>query len=557
VLLLASVGILVLEFVVDPASYRQLAVAAKIIHAAIALTTTALVIGQAWRLGARRFLRERWGDVAFVGVAVVAAAFGFVRVAGAVCALRNLWRFVLHATARFIDRRIAPVLYQRPMALLTLSFALTIVVGTLALMVPAATTSHRGTHLLDAFFTATSAVCVTGLTVVDTGTHFSRFGQWVILILIQVGGLGIMTITTALATVLKAQLSTRMHGAMQEILEESTLVGFRRTLFSILTLTVIFEALGALALYYEMDVGAATGAAAHGERAFSAAFHAISAFCNAGFGLHPDSLVRYARSIPVNLTVCSLIVFGGLGFPVLAELLRPRAWRRGLRPFARSLSVHARLALITTGVLVSLGTVTFLLLEWGGSLKGLPVPSKILAALFQSVTFRTAGFNTVDTSVFHPATLAIGMALMYVGGSPSGTAGGIKTTTLAVLLLAMRAMVFRRADVEVYSRTVSKTDVYRAVSVVVISALALFLVIVFLLVVEADKKMGDVLFEAFSAFGTVGLSTGITAKLSVGGKLAIIVLMFLGRVGPFSIALLAGEGQRGDYAYPAGKVIVG
>jgi trk system potassium uptake protein TrkH len=306
-----------------------------------------------------------------------------------------------------------------------------------------------------------------------------------------------------------------------------------------------------------MRLGPSGAPLAFGDRVFYAAFHSVSAFCNAGFGLYSDNLVRFVGSLPVNLTICSLIVLGGLGFPVLSELLRPSAWRRGVRHFARSLTVHARLVLITTGVLITVGAVSFLLLEWSGSMKGLPVPSKGLAAVFQSITYRTAGFNTVDLGSLHPASLLIGMGLMFIGGSPSGTAGGIKTTTFAVLVLAVRAMILRRADVEVHSRTISKTDVYRAVGVAVISGLVLFVVLVFLLVVEGDKKLGDVAFEAFSAFGTVGVSTGITPKLSAAGKLAICLLMFLGRVGPFSIALVVGEAQRADYSYPEGKVVVG
>jgi trk system potassium uptake protein TrkH len=556
--LLAASGLaLALEYLIDFSRHRQLAVGVLVVHGAVALATVVLVVAQAIRGGVRRFARERWGDVAVVVAVVAAAALGLLRVAGALCALRNLWRFVAHVTARVIDRRVAPVLFARPMALLTLSFALTILAGTVALMVPAATTDGKGARFLDALFTATSAVCVTGLTVVDTGTHFTRFGHWVLMILIQVGGLGIMTITSALALALRAGLSTRMGGAMREIIEESSPAAFRRTLYSIIVLTVSFEVLGALSLYATMRVGPTGAPLAFGDRVFHAAFHAVSAFCNAGFGLHSDNLVRYVGNVPVNATICSLIVIGGLGFPVLSELLRPSAWRRGVRGFGRSLSVHTRMVLITTGVLITVGAAAFLLLEWSGAMKGLPVPTKGLAAIFHSITYRTAGFNTVDLSGLQPASLLIGMGLMFIGGSPSGTAGGIKTTTFAVLVLAVRAMILRRADVEMHSRTISKTDVYRAVGVAMISGLVLFVVLVFLLIVEADKKFGDVAFEAFSAFGTVGVSTGITPKLSAAGKLAIILLMFLGRVGPFSIALLVGQAQLADYTYPEGKIAVG
>lgn len=556
-LLVASAVVLVLEYLIDFSRHRQLAVGALVLHGLVALATVALVVAQAVRLGLRAYLRTRWGEAVVTLLIVAAAVLGLLRVAGALAALRNLWRFVAAVTARFIDRRVAPTLFARPSLLLTVSFALTILAGAIALMVPAATTNGKGASVLEALFTSTSAVCVTGLVVVDTGTYFTRFGQWVILVLIQIGGLGIMTITSALAMALRVGLSARMGGAMREIIEESSPRAFRRTLYGILALTLVFEALGALSLYASMSIGPKGTPLAFGDRVFAAAFHSVSAFCNAGFGLYSDGLVRFVGNLPVNLTVCALIVFGGLGFPVLSELLRPSAWRRGVRGFVRSLSVHARLVLITTGVLITVGAVAFLSLEWSGALKGLPAPSKGLAAVFQSITFRTAGFNTVDFGSLHPAALLLGMGLMFIGGSPSGTAGGIKTTTFAVLVLAVRAMILRRADVEAYARTISKTDVYRATGVAVISGLVLFAVLVFLLIVEADKRFGDVAFEAFSAFGTVGLSTGITPRLSAAGKLAVILLMFLGRVGPFSIALLVGQAQRADFTYPDGKVVVG
>jgi len=553
-----SAVILALEFVVDLPRFKPLYIVGLVLHGLVAVSTVLLVgVSLVLSGGVRRFVRERWGDLLVGGFVVGCVATSLLRVAGAIAALRNLWRFIAYMTARFVERKVTPYVFAKPTALLTLSFALTIVAGTLALMVPAATVDGKGASFLNALFTSTSAVCVTGLTVVDTGSYFSRFGQWVILVLIQVGGLGIMTITSTLAMALTGRLSARVGRAMQELVEEPTLLGFRRTLYGIVAMTLVFEALGALSLWSSMRVGPSGMPLAPGDRLFYAAFHSVSAFCNAGFGLYPDSLARFAGSVSVNATICTLIIVGGLGFPVVAELFKPGSWRRGPRRFLRALSVHARLTLVTTAFLIVGGAVLYLLFEWSRSLAPLRAPVKMLAAVFQSVTFRTAGFSTVDMSQLGPATLMVGMALMFIGGSPSSTAGGIKTTTFAVLLLAVRAMLLGRVDVEVYGRTVSKKDVYRAVGVATMSASVLFVMCLFLLMAEGDKPFGGLLFEAVSAFGTVGLSTGITPKLGALGKILIIVLMFIGRVGPFSIALLVSSSRQGVYTYPQGKVVVG
>jgi trk system potassium uptake protein TrkH len=456
-------------------------------------------------------------------------------------------------------RPVLDLLLRRPIALLCASFALTIAAGTAALLPPAASAPGRATDLLTALFMATSATCVTGLGVVDVGSHFSRFGQWVILVLVQVGGLGIMTITTALALIFRRQLSGRARGALQEIVEEETASGFRRLVLSIVSLTLALEAAGALLLYPILSAGPDGQPLAAGDRAFYAAFHAVSAFCNAGFALYPDNLARFAGHPGLNAVVVALLVLGGIGFPVMTALLRvDRWWRHGLRGGWAFLPVHARVVLVTTAGLLASGAVAYLALEWNRSLAPLSLGERLLASLFQSATLRTAGFSTVDFSLVGTPMALVCLVWMFIGGSPGGTAGGVKTSTLAVLALTFRAMLRTRSDVEVFGRTIPPGNVYRAAAVAVISLAMLFALSFVLFVVEPELPFLSVLFEAVSAFGTVGLSLGTTPSLGVAGKLVVCALMFVGRLGPFTLAVAAGLSKdRAAYSYPTTKIVVG
>jgi trk system potassium uptake protein TrkH len=406
---------------------------------------------------------------------------------------------------------------------------------------------------------ATSATCVTGLAVVDVGSHFSRFGHWVILILVQLGGLGIMSVTTALALVFRGQLSSRMRGAMQQIVEEETVTGFRRLLFSIVATTMALEAAGALALYPRLSLAGDGAPLAPPDRAFHAAFHAISAFCNAGFTLYPDSLGRYAGDPAVNLVVVVLVVLGGIGFPVVTALLRvDRWWRHGFVGGWSFVPVHARIVLVSTAFLLGAGAVAFLGLEWSRSLATLPMRERLLASVFQSATLRTAGFSTVDFSRVGTPMLLLCLVWMFIGGSPGGTAGGVKTTTAAVLALTFRAMLWKRSDVEVFGRRILSPNVYRATAVAAISLAMLFVLAFLLFAVEPEQPFRSVLFEAVSAFGTVGLTLGATPSFGVAGRLILCALMFAGRLGPFTLAVAAGfSKERAVYDYPTTKVVVG
>jgi len=493
-------------------------------------------------------------------------------------------------------------LQARPAQLLILSFAGTTFIGAILLSLPVATSDSLGASLIDALFTATSAVCVTGLIVQDTPTYFSTFGQMVILFLMQVGGIGIMTITTSLALMLGRRFSIREQRAMQDIMEESSFTDLKHTIASVVKLTVIVESIGAFLLFIRWAFEKSFS-----ESLYFAVFHSVSAFCNAGFSLFGDSLEGYSGDILINGSITTLIILGGLGFTVVSELIvkyRQRVsfrslayWLyrffrylslRGLRTDniatlfrkasqkpppkipatpvlkvtprilkSKHFTVHSRLVLLITGLLIASGTILFFFFEYDNSIFRLPLREKILASYFQSVTLRTAGFNTINIGSLMDFTLFFMIIFMFIGASPNSTAGGIKTSTLGLLLLSIRAMLLGRDEVEVYSRTVPKQIVYKAVSIVVISFILLIFFFMVLLIYEKQPFL-DLLFEATSAFGTVGLSTGITPKLRGMGKFIIICLMFTGRTGPFTLAVAVGEQRdRAAIVYPECKVMVG
>ena len=493
-------------------------------------------------------------------------------------------------------------LQTRPAQLLILSFAGMIFMGVLLLSLPVATNDGLGASWIDALFTATSAVCVTGLIVQDTPTYFSSFGQMVILCLIQVGAVGIMTITTSLALMLGRRLSIREQRAMQDIMDESSFADLKRTIVSVVKLTVVVEAIGALLLFIRWAFDKS-----YSDALYFSVFHSISAFCNAGFSLFTDSLEGYSGDIFINFIMTTLIILGGLGFTVVSELIGKYQQRISLRALAyrlyryfrylsphglrtrkiaaffrvafkipspkisvtpalklmprdlksRYFTVHSRLVLLVTGLLIFAGTIFTFFFEYDNSLLRLPLMKKMMASYFQSVTLRTAGFNTIDFSNLMDFTLFFMITFMFIGASPGSTGGGIKTSTLGVLLLSIKAMMFGRQEVEVYSRTVPRQIVYKAISIVMISFILIISFFMLLLIFEKQPFL-DLLFEATSAFGTVGLSTGVTPKLSVMGKLIITCLMFIGRTGPFTLAVAVGE-QRDKAAiiYPECKVMVG
>lgn len=525
---------------------------------AVVATFGAELLRDAW-LFRLKVWRHRWPDLLFALPAALSLSAGALRAAATVLVLRLVARQLIDAIAWKPVRPALEALLRRPLTLLAASFAFTIALGTAALMFPASTQSGEGAPFMVALFTATSAACVTGLAVVDTATYFSRFGHWVILLLVQIGGLGIMTLSTTLALVFRNRLSSQTRGAMQEILEEETVLGFRQLVVSMLFLTISLEALGAAALYPTLSAGSDGQPLATADRVFHAAFHSVSAFCNAGFSLYSDGLIRFAGSPGLNLTLIALITLGGLGFPVLTSLLDWRLWwKRGVRGAWAFLPVHTRVVLVTSGLLVAVGALAFLALELGHSLAPLPWSHRLWASLFQSVSLRTAGFNTVDFSRVGTPMVLVSLVWMYIGGSPGGTAGGVKTTTVAVLALTFRALLRKRPDVEAFGRSIPPANVYRASAVALISFGLLFSLAFLLFAAEPNLPFRDLLFEAVSAFGTVGLSTGITPKLSAPGQLLVCALMYVGRLGPFTLALAVGLSKaQAPYSFPSTKIVVG
>ncbi len=441
-----------------------------------------------------------------------------------------------------------------PLRLLLGSFAALIAVGTLLLLLPWATPPGRPIGFIDALFTATSAVCVTGLIVRDTGSEFTAFGQAVILVLIQFGGVGIMTFSVLAFSALRRRLSIVDRALVRQTLAAvGDWVEVRPLLATVVKFTLAAEAMGAALLFARWQPEFGTPAAA-----WYAVFHAVSAFCNAGFGLWRNSLMEWRGDVVVNAVVIALIVLGGLGFLVVYEAVSLRFRRR-------TLSVHSRLVLSTTAVLVLAGAVIFAVLEKDASLAGLPRTDRVLASLFQSVTCRTAGFNTIDIAALSPATLFFMMILMVIGGSPSSTAGGIKTTTFAVLVLTAVNRLRHRVHVNVFNRTLSPASVANALSLALAAFATIVVGLFLLLLLEAPDVTAErhgvfigYLFETVSALGTVGLSTGATATLTPASRVLIAVLMFVGRLGPLTVAgALAREDQVTDWQYPEEEVLIG
>lgn len=437
-------------------------------------------------------------------------------------------------------------------ARLVAAFGLTILIGAAFLHSPYSA-AHGAIPMLDALFTSTSAVCVTGLSTIDVGTQLSRTGQGMLLLLIQLGGLGITTFSTFF--LVAAGRATLSHHLETQDHLSSVRIRASRLLMWIIPFTLIVEALGALVLASRLP---------EGDRWWNAVFHSVSAFCNAGFSLYPDSLIRFRSDHVITGTVALLVVLGGLGFIVHLQILAwvtARIKRKPLRLF-----LHARVVIVSSLVLWIVGAAAMLILESGNILLGLPWKERISSALFQSVSLRTSGFSTWDWSTCREITLYSAMFFMFVGGGPGGCAGGIKVTTVAVLLATIRARLRGRDDVSLFQRTVPPAIVRRAFQLVIIALFFAAAVILALLASEepigpqADQGhiMTVMAFETVSAFSTTGLSAGATPDLSPAGKILMIVSMFVGRLGPLVIALaVLPEEAKPRFAYPREELAIG
>ncbi len=418
------------------------------------------------------------------------------------------------------------IFLSHPVRILFSSFFTLCVIGSFLLLIPPA--SARGViDFVDAAFTSVSAVCVTGLIVLDTPNDFTQLGQFFILLLIQLGGLGIMSITTVAFHVMGRRISLR-HERVLTTMTETSHKDLVASLVTILKMTFFAELIGTVVLtplFYESGDSLASAL-------WRGTFTAISAFCNAGFSLQTESLLFYGDNAGILLTVSSLIILGGLA--PATSLLLPR-WVRG-----RKTPIPARIAFIMTLVLLVSGTLFMLAFEWDGVLAGLPFGDKILNAWFQSATLRTAGFNSVNIAhVAHP-TFIVMLCFMFIGGSPGGTAGGVKTTTAGILILTFWSNITRCEDVVMQNRKIGSVTIYRAITIV-ISGLFLWIMVVLMLELTQQIPVRDIIFETTSAIGTVGLSTGATAMLDEIGKIIIMVTMFVGRIGPTALYLLISE----------------
>ena len=442
---------------------------------------------------------------------------------------------------------------RRPAQTLAGGFVLAIFAGAIALSLPAAAQSGERTPFLDALFTATSATCVTGLSVVDLATHFSPFGQIVILALIQLGGLGIMTAAVSLALLLGRGVNVKGQAALQDALDQETLSGARRLTFFIVAMTAAFEVGGAVVLTaaWRSRLGGDWAAAV-----FHGVFHAVSAFCNAGFSTFSRNLEPFRDDPLTNVAVMILIVGGGIGFLAVQDLTM-RARERLARRRPPRLRVQTRVVLAASAILIAGGALAFYGLERQGALAGLPRRVQVWTALFQSVTARTAGFNTCPMAELAPATLFVLMLLMFIGGSPGSAAGGIKTTTLAVLWAVVLSRLRRREQVELCRRTIPTEVALKAATVLCIS-LAIVLAFTGLLLYTERQPFEEVLFETVSAFATVGLSTGLTPHLTAPGRALVTLLMLIGRLGPLTMAYaLAVRTKQPQYTLAEERVMIG
>ena len=456
-----------------------------------------------------------------------------------------------------------------PAQILVLGFFMIVLLGAILLNLPVASKNNAPVGFVNALFTATSAVCVTGLAVVNTAQHWSVFGQWVILGLIQIGGLGFMTMVTFLFLLVGKKITLRERILIQESLNQFTFQGMVRLAIHVLIGTFAIEAIAAvlLAIRFSFDLPITTAI-------YWGVFHSISAFCNAGFDLTGNSMVPYVGDVLVNFVIMFLVIIGGLGFAVWMDLketfelwrkkqIKGTTWKEKLRRGFDELTLHSKLVVAITIFLLVVGFVFFFIVEYNNpdTLGSLSFGDKILAAMMQSVVPRTAGFNSIDQAAMNHGSKFMTIILMFIGGSPGATAGGIKTVTAGILALAVISVLKGKEEVEAYHRRIPMDIVLRSLAVVVLGFTVVIMTTMVLALTETGASFEQIFFESTSAFATVGLSLGITPNLSVAGKLIIAMAMFLGRLGPITTALalmqINYDKNKGKISYPEERVLVG
>ncbi|MCP4501786.1 MAG: Trk family potassium uptake protein [Deltaproteobacteria bacterium] len=515
------------------------------------------------------FFVEQRVNILLVVISLILSAFS--PRAGGVCVVARL----LLSGAQLSLQKIFGGQSQRvarlsPSRTLALSFAALISIGAALLMVPAATTDGLGASLTDAIFTTSSATSVTGLVVQNTGTYWTPFGLGVLLLVMQTGAIGIMVLAAAFAVLVGGRLPSMQLGSLDEagfgtLQDLNSVEGLKSLVLSITAATVVIELIGALLLFTLWGVGGMPLDAPYDTPLMAAwwcMFHSISAFCHAGFSLESDSLMRWASNPAVNVLFMSLITLGALGFPVLADLWPKRdpqeRWVLHPQRMWRRFHIQTKVVLVATAVLNLGGMLFFLFFEYDGALHGLSVFGKLNAASFQSVTLRSAGFNTVPWSGISGSTLLFSLVWMFIGSAPASTGGGIRMTTAMVVLMAVRAMLRGRDDVELFGRRLPQSIVYRSIAILLVAAGLITFFAICILATQTHLPFDKLLFETMSAFGTVGLSMGITADLDTTGRWLMSAAMYVGRVGPLTMALAIGARMsHRDHRYPEGKIAVG
>lgn len=438
--------------------------------------------------------------------------------------------------------------------IIMLGFLIGAIIGSLLLVLPICLRPGVSLEYIDSLFVSVSGICVTGLSTINIGQTFSVFGQVILLILIQLGGLGIVTFTTLLLIAFHKRITLENRMLIQNAYNLDTLTGLVKLTMRIIKVTLCIEAIGAAlyAIVFVPEYGIAG--------VWYSVFNSISAFCNAGIDLlGGNSLCAYRDNVIINFTTMFLIIAGGLGFPVYWEISRICKERRSKTWGRKKMSFHARLVIVITCVLIVAGTLITLMLEYNNpdTLGGLDFPHKVMAALFQSVTLRTAGFATIDQGLFGSASCLVYLVFMIIGGSPAGTAGGVKTMTVTLLMASVVSNIRGKKDVSIMRRKITDTIIRRCVAIIIFSLTILFILTVALLAVQQIDFM-DALYEMTSAIATVGLSRGITGDLNVAGKIIVSLAMYLGRIGPITLALAFNSNKvSSSVSYAEGKVIIG
>lgn len=497
-------------------------------------------------------IRKEKADIVYMFLVL---SFSFLpRIAAGLIIVRFLIAVFMRSLETRLGTKILSTLNLRPSQTLALGFIGLIGAGTILLTFPAATTDGKGATLINALFTMTSASCVAGLTVYNIGADFTRFGQAVIVFGIQAGGLGIMFLSAAFAVLVGGTIPAKRQAGFTEALDVSTPEGLKSLIRAVTATTMIMELMGAVSLF----ILTSNQIPKASERLWWSVFHSVSAFCNAGISLSPTSLMAFADSSLICIVLMVLITTGGIGFFVISDLTSPLVWRIK-RPKAiwDRLQIQTKIVIVATLLLNFVGMLLFLFFEYDGALRGLAIDNKIIASLFYAISLRSAGFNVVPLANLAGPTIIFSIAFMFIGASPGSTGGGIKTTTTAISVMSLRAMLRGREEVELFGRRMAPSVVSRSLSIVLVAAIVVAVFLTLLLATQ-NIRFENLFFETVSAFGTVGLSMDTTNLLNNTGKLLIIFVMYVGRIGPLTLALAVGERRLSEgYLLPKGNIAVG